>query len=205
MNVHSSSSAISWMHKARSYCGIPSWPECSHFGVRRRWSLEGSVAQVFQRVQVLHSAFKLWLAHVQPCCSHNLVTPYNQLLDNSQRPQLSWACFAQKSLWRLVSAVVSGPMMFCVPRVWRELCANLWFHAHTCTGFCSGNFCNQTSISFISFTATANTSLTVLALALLSLDGSVTMSGGQHSGLASHSRLCHQLCVIHVAPDSRGW
>ena len=37
-------------------------------------------------LQMLHGAFKLWLACAQPPCSHNPVTPHDQFLDNTQRP-----------------------------------------------------------------------------------------------------------------------
>ena len=71
--------------QAPSYCSIPSWPECSCVGLKHHLSWDSLVADV-QGVQVLHGAFKLWLACAQPPCSHNPVTPHDQFLDNTQRP-----------------------------------------------------------------------------------------------------------------------
>ena len=94
--------------------------------------------------------------------------------------QLCWACLIQNSHCSFVSTVVSGSLMRSVLLLrWSELCANLRIHAHIRKALCRLNFSSRWSISLTSLTAMETTSRNGLASALLSVDGSVTISGGQ--------------------------
>ena len=114
--------------------------------------------------------------------------------------QFFWACFSQKRRWLFVSSVVNGPSTRGVPRLRRELCANLRIHAQIRTAFCNWNLCSTSSTSFSAFTATPSTFCTSLASVWLSSDGSFSTSAGQRSGDPSHLGPCHHRSASSTCP-----
>ena len=204
MNVYCSSSAISWMHRpaatAASLLGLN--VAALGLGAAGVWRVLSHKCSRGYRCCTARSSCDLPMCSLAALTTSSLPTISCLITPNGHNsPGLALPKRVSGG-WSLLWLVV--PRCFAFLEC-GESCVQIYDSTHTPVQVSAAGISATRYWSHSSLSLRRQTLLSVLALALLSLDGSVTMSGGQHSGLASHSRLCHQLCVIHVAPDSRGW